>query len=235
MAVTRKRPLPRGTLDRELIVAASLRLLDERGTRGFSMPALGRALGADPSAVYRHFASKDDLVLAITDELIAQQGIPTLNGSCWVETLALIARQTWALGGSRPAAMALTASRTAAMPGTFSAANHIIATFRQAGFDADDAARMYRSFVDFVLSAAQQRAALIDLGASSLEVDASNEAAFRSADPARYPHIAAAAETIATRKWGDSFELSLALMLNGVQSAAPNRCSGHEHSLAAIG
>ncbi len=91
MAVTRKRPLPRGTLDREMIVAASLRLLDERGTRGFSMPALGRALGADPSAVYRHFASKDDLVLAITDELIVQQDIPSLKGTCWVETLALVA------------------------------------------------------------------------------------------------------------------------------------------------
>jgi Bacterial regulatory proteins, tetR family. len=25
------------------------------------MPKLGRALGADPTAVYRHFASKDDL------------------------------------------------------------------------------------------------------------------------------------------------------------------------------
>ncbi len=120
------------------------------------------------------------------------------------------------------------------MPGTFGAANHIIATFRQAGFDTDDAARMYRSFVDFVLSAAQQRAALLDLGAGSLEVDATNEAAFRSADPAHYPHIAAAAETIATRDWDESFELSLALMLGGAQSAAPNRCEGHEHSLAAV-
>jgi AcrR family transcriptional regulator len=234
MTVTRKRPLPRGSLDRELIVAASLRLLDERGTRGFSMPALGRELGADPSAVYRYFASKDDLVLAITDEFIAQQDIPSLRGPCWVETLVLVARHTWGLGASRPGAMALTASRTAAMPATFGAANHIIATFREAGFDADDAARMYRSFVDFVLSAAQQRASLIDLGEGTLALDAINEAAFRSADPAGYPHIAAAAETVATRNWDESFELSMTLMLNGIQSVAPNRCSGHAHSLAAL-
>jgi AcrR family transcriptional regulator len=234
MSATRKRPLPRGTLDRERIVAASLRLLDERGTRGFSMPALGRELGADPSAVYRHFASKDDLVLAITDELIAQQDIPSLRGTCWVETLILIARHTWDLGASRPAAMALTASRTAALPATFSAANHIVATFREAGFDPDDAGRMYRSFVDFVLSAAQQRASLIDLGEGTLMLDATNEAAFRSADPAAYPHIAAAAETIATREWDESFELSTALMLRGIISLAPNRCSGHEHSLPGL-
>ena len=36
------------------------------------MPKLGRALGADPTAVYRHFASKDDLILAIADHLIEE-------------------------------------------------------------------------------------------------------------------------------------------------------------------
>jgi TetR/AcrR family transcriptional regulator, tetracycline repressor protein len=230
----RRRRLPRGTLDRSTIVATSLRLLDERGTRGFSMPALGRALGADPSAVYRHFASKDELVLAITDQLIAEQDVPSLRGSCWVETLANVARQAWELGGRRPAAMALTASRTAAMPGTFAAANFIIGVFREAGFDPDDAARLYRSFVDFFLATAQQRAALLDLDAGSVEIDATHEASFRSADPHRYPHIAAAAETIAARQWTDSFELSLSLLLNGVISIAPNRCEGHEHSLRGL-
>ena len=33
---------------------------DEGGTGGFSLPKLGRALGADQTAVYRHFPSKDD-------------------------------------------------------------------------------------------------------------------------------------------------------------------------------
>jgi AcrR family transcriptional regulator len=230
----RKRPLPRGSLDRETIVAASLRLLDEHGTRGFSMPALGRALGADPSAVYRHFASKDELVLAITDRLIADQDVSSRRAGCWVETLAGVARQTWELGGSRPAPMALTASRTAALPGTFGAANFIIGTFREAGFSPDDAARLYRSFVDFMLASAQQRAMLLDLDAGAVELDARNEAAFRSADPRHYPHIAAAAETIATRQWTDSFELSLSLFLKGVMALAPDRCEGHEHSLRGL-
>ena len=62
--------LRRGTLTPDRIVTESLRLLDTGGVAGFSMPKLGRALGADPTAVYRHFASKDDLVLAIADRLI---------------------------------------------------------------------------------------------------------------------------------------------------------------------
>ena len=64
--------LPRGSLTRELLVRESLRLLDTYGVAGFSLPKLGRALGADPTAIYRHFASKDDLVLAIADALIEE-------------------------------------------------------------------------------------------------------------------------------------------------------------------
>ena len=74
----RRGGLQRGTLTPELIVTQSLRLLDTQGVTGFSMPNLGRALGADPTAVYRHFSSKDDLVLAIADRLIeeAMEGLP---------------------------------------------------------------------------------------------------------------------------------------------------------------
>ena len=83
--------LPRGSLTRELLVRKSLRLLDKDGVAGFSLPKLGRALGADPTAIYRHFASKDDLILAIADALI-EEGCAGLEPSqCWVQTLSEIA------------------------------------------------------------------------------------------------------------------------------------------------
>src|SRR5882672_5418532 len=76
--------LPRGSLTRELLVRESLRLLDEHGVTGFSLPKLGRALGADPTAIYRHFASKDELILAIADALI-EEGLGGIGPSaCWV-------------------------------------------------------------------------------------------------------------------------------------------------------
>src|SRR5215469_13835200 len=69
MTTTKARRRPRGSLTPDMIITESLRLLDTEGSDGFSLPKLGRALGADPTAVYRHFASKDDLVLAIADRL----------------------------------------------------------------------------------------------------------------------------------------------------------------------
>jgi AcrR family transcriptional regulator len=47
------------------------------------MPKLGHALGADPTAVYRHFASKDDLVLAIADKLIEETMAGLVASDCW--------------------------------------------------------------------------------------------------------------------------------------------------------
>src|SRR5215468_673977 len=112
----RRGGLRRGTLPPERIVTESLRLLDTAGVAGFSMPRLGRALGADPTAVYRHFASKDDLVLAIADRLIeeAMDGLPAHD--CWVETVIDMIRRQRRTYLAHPAAASLSSFRTTQRP-----------------------------------------------------------------------------------------------------------------------
>jgi AcrR family transcriptional regulator len=225
-----KKRLPRGSLDRAAIIAASLRVLEQHGTKGFSMPALGRELGTDPTAVYRHFTNRDDLILAISDAFISSHNVPSLRGECWVETLAAVGRRLWSLGEEKPAVMALTAARTAAMPETFQAVDFLVGVLREAGFEPADAALLYRAFIDFVLSSTQQMAILLDSGPAGL-VDAEQLAAFRGADPVAYPNIAAAAETIGGVQPGEIFELTLSLLLSAMEDRAPIRCEGHSHSL----
>src|SRR5262245_10933971 len=108
----RRRGLPRGSLTPQRIVAESVRLLDDGGTAGFSLPRLGRALGADPTAVYRHFASKGDLVLAIADHLIEEAMAGIAPQPCWVDTLAEIPRRLRRTYLAHPAAASLSACRT---------------------------------------------------------------------------------------------------------------------------
>lgn len=54
---------------REQIAQAGLALIAQDGLKGLSMAAVARQLGLVPSALYRHFRSKDDLIDA-TLELI---------------------------------------------------------------------------------------------------------------------------------------------------------------------
>src|SRR5690606_22448545 len=59
----------RGSLSPEEIVAAALAVLDREGEDTLTFAHLGEELKASPTAVYRHFASRADLVRAMADHL----------------------------------------------------------------------------------------------------------------------------------------------------------------------
>lgn len=64
------RPAGRATragLSRGRILDAALGIVDTHGVRGLTMRSLGRSLGVDPMAVYRHFENKP----AVLDALVA--------------------------------------------------------------------------------------------------------------------------------------------------------------------
>ena len=73
MTVRDRRPArPRPQLDRESILDAGIRLAASGRADAVSVRRLGAELGADPTAIYRHFRDKDELVLALLDRLLAQ-------------------------------------------------------------------------------------------------------------------------------------------------------------------
>jgi AcrR family transcriptional regulator len=53
---------------RRAIIAAALRLLDERSFSGLSLREVTRQVGIVPAAFYRHFESMEALGLALIDE-----------------------------------------------------------------------------------------------------------------------------------------------------------------------
>ena len=57
---------------REDVVARALRVLDDHGLADLTMRRLGTELGVQPSAVYHHFPSKQVLLAAVADEILAR-------------------------------------------------------------------------------------------------------------------------------------------------------------------
>lgn len=53
-------------------VAAATELIEEHGAAGFTVRTLAEKMGVDHTAVYRHFASLDDLTGAIVDNLMGE-------------------------------------------------------------------------------------------------------------------------------------------------------------------
>jgi AcrR family transcriptional regulator len=222
--------LPRGSLTRELLVRESLRLLDAHGVTGFSLPKLGRALGADPTAIYRHFASKDDLVLAIADALIEEAAAGLQPSDCWVRTLAEIARRSRRTYLAHPAAASLATYRTTQGPGEMRVVDMMLGALHTAGFNGKEAATVYRAFGDFCLFWGGGEAAFFALDERAQQAD--TEAwtrAYLVADRAVYPNIWRVREELPIVDDDDIFETILSFVLAGLVQRAPNPCGCGEH------
>ncbi|WP_260646025.1 helix-turn-helix domain-containing protein, partial [Staphylococcus aureus] len=58
-------------------MAAAFRVTDQIGLQALTLKALGQHLGVDSTAVYRHFRSKDVLLIAMMDRLLAERLLPS--------------------------------------------------------------------------------------------------------------------------------------------------------------
>ncbi len=223
-----RRGLRRGSLSPELIVKESLRLLDAGGTDGFSLPKLGQALGADPTAVYRHFASKDDLILAIADHLIEEAMTGLSPQPCWVDTLADTTRRLRRTYHAHPAAASLSACRTTQRPAEMKTVDIIIGAVIDAGFEGAEAALVYRALGDFALAWAGCEAAFLALDERSQASDqAAWTRAYLTVDPAEHPHIWQVRRELPGVDDDAIFETILSLVLDGLIGRAPRPCDCH--------
>jgi AcrR family transcriptional regulator len=225
--------LPRGSLTRELLVRESLRLLDSDGVPGFSLPKLGRALGADPTAIYRHFASKDDLVLAIAEAMIEEACADLEPAECWVETLREIALRARRSCLAHPAAASITTCRTTQGPAEMRTVDMIIGALHQAGFTGREAALVYRAFGDFALYWAGGEGSFLALDEKAQRKDRDAwTRAYLVADRAVYPDIWRVREELPAVADDEIFETILSLVLGGIMARAPRPCACPAHAAA---
>ncbi len=73
-------------LDREVILAAAERIVSTEGLRALTMRRIGTELGADPTAVYRHFRNKEELLTRLAERLFSTEPEVDLTQS-WQDQL----------------------------------------------------------------------------------------------------------------------------------------------------
>jgi TetR/AcrR family transcriptional regulator, tetracycline repressor protein len=70
VTVSAGRRTPRGTLSRRVLLDSAREIVDIGGVNALSMRALGARLGVDPTAIYRHFQNKNELLDALADLMV---------------------------------------------------------------------------------------------------------------------------------------------------------------------
>ncbi|MEV4512356.1 GntR family transcriptional regulator [Dactylosporangium sp. NPDC049525] len=93
---------PEVDLDRGHVVRAAVAIADAQGLEALSMRTVAARLGVATMSLYRHVASKDELVLLMADAAYGEAGYPAAPPDGWRARLELGARTLWRLYGRHP-------------------------------------------------------------------------------------------------------------------------------------
>ncbi|WP_344470980.1 TetR/AcrR family transcriptional regulator [Nonomuraea monospora] len=217
----RQQPL----LTRESIVAEAVRLLDEEGADNLSMRRLGSRLGAGATSLYRHVASKDELLELALDAVYGELPLPGTGE--WRETVTEVARAMRATILRHPwlAAKLGEAGLAYLGPNMLRQSEFMLGVMEDAGFPLDEADQAVTTVTAFVVGISTSEAAWLSMVARSGQSEEEvAEKLWPAAEQAvrDYPRLRA---RYAAQKSGgtsgnnqDSFEYGLQRVLDGLQA-----------------
>ena len=216
-----KRPAKRtsagGGLTAERIRDEALRLIDAEGLEAFSTRRLGAALGCEAMAIYWYYPSKDALLDAVVEALIARLPVEPSTPGDWIDAFRKLAHGYRRLAHRHPNAFALLATRRFATEGTYRFLDGLFEMARHAGLDDRQTARFYRLVSSFCSGVAlNELAGLRDVErvASSPELEAEALAAREA-----FPRLASVSSWLEPSHFEDVFDFGLELLLEALQRA----------------
>jgi DNA-binding transcriptional regulator YhcF (GntR family) len=96
-AAPARRPAATRRLRRDQVLRTAIGIADDEGLDAVSMRRLAAELGVGPMSLYRHVATKDELVAAMADDIFVRAELPVPGPDGWRAKLDLVARQHWEL------------------------------------------------------------------------------------------------------------------------------------------
>lgn len=205
----------RTPLSRDRVLRAAVALADEDGLESVSMRKLGQVLRVEAMSLYKHVASKDDILDGIADLVVGDFEVPSgdLDWKVSIRRSAISAHQVLL---RHPWASSLIESRLNAGPARMRYLDGVIGVLSAAGFPLPIVIRAIMALDSHTYGFVLQEMAW------SFDTEHAPEmaAAFAQGLPAgAYPNLLAMAEMTATAPGGSSvdFEFGLDLILDGLE------------------
>jgi AcrR family transcriptional regulator len=185
--------------------------------------ALGTALGADPTAVYRHFRDKDELVRGAFDLMTVEVLSLVDHDASWRDQLRQLAVATLDVCEKYPSIGAEAQALTTHGPGELGAVEHLLQQFQRAGLDQPAAVRFYAAFSSYLLAVAATSATLVLAPSGTQPVSTAERPWIGDVghvDPTRYPAVVAARAELATLQDREVFMMGIEVLLDAAEAAA---------------
>ncbi|KAA5834913.1 TetR/AcrR family transcriptional regulator [Saccharopolyspora hirsuta] len=198
-------------LDRARTLQTALDLLDRSGLDALTMRRLADAMDAQAGALYRYFATKQDLLAAMAERMMDGVADAAARSGDWSDQLAALARaMRTALLARRDGARVFAGTHSTG-ENVLGFADAVVGVMRAAGFSDDDAARALYTVVNFTVGHTLEEQAALQQ-ASSPDVLAEAVAT------GTYPHLAASLPALTSTDFARLFEFGLDLLIGGLRA-----------------
>lgn len=202
-------------LSADIIVSAAIDVIAARGVDQFSVRKLGEAIDADPTAIYRHFRSKDELLRAIGDRCL--RGVTDDLPQPWRECVREVCIRVRAANLAQPALATLVRGAPPRHANELLITEVVLATLHSAGFSITDAAAAYHALIELTIgSAAIDSTLAAQPAAARSRAYREWRSDYAALDPGRYPASVAAASALYPGSADERFEFALDRMLDGL-------------------
>ncbi|MDW5596206.1 TetR/AcrR family transcriptional regulator C-terminal domain-containing protein [Conexibacter stalactiti] len=202
-------PAAAGALTRARVVATAVAIADAEGLDAVSIRRVATALSARPMSLYTHIASKDDLVALmlneVSGELLLQGPLP----DDWRAALRAIARQSYAAYLAHPWMLHAYGRAPRVGPNLLRRAEQSAAAVAGLGADPADAWTALTLVHEWTMGHA--------LHTVTLREEGQLEAQLRAAGPGSFPRMTQVFPAGHQRPRGDTFELALDTLLDGIE------------------
>ena len=212
-----RRSAGRQQLDRDVIVTAALDLAATGETITFR--ALGSALGTDPTAVYRHFRDKEELMQAVVDRLISAMLDQLDQDAPWRDQLRDGALRSMDIFAAHPRVGIEASAIATGGPGELRAINWILTQLERSGLAKEQIVRFYAAYSSYVLAASaalsQQYLSEDETGRTSRWIGD-----LRAVDASRLPALAALLPDLVALTDRDVYVTGIEVFLDSIEVAA---------------
>ena len=209
--------MSRATLTRDSIVDTTIRIIAEQGTEAFTMRSLGQALGTDPTAVYRHFRDKAELLRAVSERLLGTVTLDLPEADGWRVVVVELCRRLRSALLNQPQLATALQFGPPLQPTEFAITETLLGQFRRAGLESGAAALAYHSVIELTVGSAA-----IDAALHSLPNRERSQQYFRwrsvyaILDPTEYPETVAASSHLYRGTADERFVHALERLLDGL-------------------
>ena len=146
----------RRPLTRELIVDAAITVIERDGSRALSMRRIASELDVGVMSLYNHVPSKDALLEAVADTVLAGLEVPAPSpgpGRDWKDDARALVAAFRATARRHPRSMHLVLTNRVSAKSARHAVRRVLALLEGAGFDEETSVRALRAIMAYMMGA----------------------------------------------------------------------------------